>query len=343
MADDKDDQDRDATAASQPLYDWWLRAVPGFFGAAAPPPGQDAPAPAAASRPFPLDMASQALSASQSLLASLYEAYLRLLVVGQPGEQLRFFESLVEDRIAGLADKLVGIGQAFSGHPNLAELQARLTGAPLTALGEALKPLSLNLDRAYGGLFDAIGLAPLRSLEAAGRDLALAAVAQRQAQVEYLEVVAGALGKGAETLVVRLAEAGQRGESIDSLLALVRLWARTTDEAMHTSMQTPRALEASAKLLRTAARARQLQQRLVAIASEALDVPTRADVDEAYREIQELKRELRRLRKAAPELPAAGPAPEAQDAATPPPPAGESRAKARARAPRTRSKNSPTA
>ena len=39
------------------------------------------------------------------------------------------------------------------------------------------------------------------------------------------------------------------------------------------------------------------QQRVVAIASEALNVPTRAEVDDAYREIQELKREMRRLRK----------------------------------------------
>ena len=37
----------------------------------------------------------------------------------------------------------------------------------------------------------------------------------------------------------------------------------------------------------------------MAIASEALNVPTRAEVDDAYREIQELKRELRRMRKSS--------------------------------------------
>ena len=77
----------------------------------------------------------------------------------------------------------------------------------------------------------------------------------------------------------------------------MRLWARAADEAMHTAMRSPDALEASARLVRTATRSRGQQQRVVAIASQALNIPTRAEVDEAYREIQELKRELRRLRK----------------------------------------------
>ena len=99
--------------------------------------------------------------------------------------------------------------------------------------------------------------------------------------------------------------------SVDTMLALVRLWARTMDEAMHDAMQSPRALQATAKLIRASASSRQQQQRIVAIASEALNVPTRAEVDDAYREIQELKRELRRLRKGVPldsPTPAATPA-----------------------------------
>jgi class III poly(R)-hydroxyalkanoic acid synthase PhaE subunit len=172
-------------------------------------------------------------------------------------------------------------------------------GAPLAAGAKALEPLTLNLERAFGGLVDAFGLAPLRDLQEAQRDLSLAAVAHRQAQVEYLEVAAGALSQGAEALTTRLVEMGQRGESVDSLLGLVRLWAQTTDGAMHRAMQTPRALEASAKLVRASARSRQQQQRVVAILSQALHMPTRAELDDAFREIQELKRELRRMRKSA--------------------------------------------
>jgi hypothetical protein len=90
---------------------------------------------------------------------------------------------------------------------------------------------------------------------------------------------------------------GKNGESVDSLLGLVRLWSRSADEAIHAAMQSPQALEAAARLVRASTQTRLQQQRIVAIASEALNVPTRAEVDDAYREIQELKRELRRLRK----------------------------------------------
>jgi len=322
MTADRNDQDRDGAASSQALYRWWLGALPsllgGFVSPAAKPTGtaQEGGRPA----PFPVDQVAQALPLAQRWLGSLYETYLRTLVASRPGEEMRTVEEFVEDRVAGMADRLVDIGQAFSGHPNLAELSSRLTGAPLTALGEALKPLSLNLERAYGGLADAFGLAPMRALEEVARDAALATMAHRQAQVEYLEVVAGALHKGAEALTLRLAEMGQRGESVDSMLALVRLWARTTDEAMHAAMQSPRALDASAKLLRAGARSRQQQQRVVAIMSEALNVPTRAEVDEAYRAIQELKRELRRMRKATaapPPLEAAAPPARSRAAKTP--------------------------
>ncbi len=74
---------------------------------------------------------------------------------------------------------------------------------------------------------------------------------------------------------------------------------------MHGAMQGPDALAASADLVRTRARTRQQKQRIVAIASEALNIPTRAEVDDAYREIQELKRQVRRLRKPVTPAPAA--------------------------------------
>ena len=50
-------------------------------------------------------------------------------------------------------------------------------------------------------------------------------------------------------------------------------------------------------MIRAGTRYREASHRLVAIASEAINVPTRVEVDEAYRHIQELKREVRRLRR----------------------------------------------
>lgn len=293
---DKDNNAEGTPPSAEALYNWWLGALPNMLGALGTPEGK-ADAPAA---PFPVGSMTQALGLAQGWLGSLYENYLRAVVTARPGEEGKSAETFVTDQVNSMANRLVGMGQAFSGTSGLAEMGSRLTGTPLAAFSEAMKPLSLNLERAYGGLADAFGLAPVRAMDQAMRDMALAAMARRQAQTEYLEVVVGALRQGSENLTRRFAEMAQKGESVDSMLGLVRLWARTTDEAMHAAMQSPRALEAQTKLLRASSRARLQTQQVVAIASEALNIPTRGEVDAAYREIQELKRELRRLRKPPP-------------------------------------------
>ena len=90
-----------------------------------------------------------------------------------------------------------------------------------------------------------------------------------------------------------------RGERVESLLELVRHWAKAIDRAMHEAMQSERGLQATARVVRAATEHRQQLQTAVGLVSEALHIPTRAELDEAYREIQELKRELRRLKKSA--------------------------------------------
>ena len=65
-------------------------------------------------------------------------------------------------------------------------------------------------------------------------------------------------------------------------------------------MQDGPGLAATAKVFRASTLHRQHLQKAIGLASEALHVPTRTDMDEAFREIQELKRELRRLKRALP-------------------------------------------
>lgn len=259
--------------------------LPAFFGGAAD--GQAAGLPSA----------TDPLKLTGDLLDALYGGYLRMLTAGRPGNELGPLQELLQGRGTAVADLFSGFVRALSGNPAFASLGQWLADKPPGAIGDALKPLVLNIEHAYGGLADAFGLAPMREFDRARQEMVSAAVAHRKAQADYFTVVAGALGKGAEALMARLAEMSQRGESVDTLLALLRLWAHTTDKALHDAMQSPPALKASSELLRAAARLRQQQQRVVVIASEALHMPTRVEMDDAYREIQELKRELRRLRK----------------------------------------------
>ena len=279
----------DASAqGSDPLYGWWFDAVPNFLKGLVPATGADTATSAlnGAAAPVPIAQVEQALGLAQRLMRPLYDTLFQALVLNEPGEAFDWIEQSLQDRMGDLTDRLTTMNQALSGQP-----------APFDALAESMKPLSLNLERAFGGLADAFGLASSRELHQALTGMAAAAVAHRQAQAEYLGLVASALAKANDALVSQLADMGQRGESVDSVKALVRLWARAADESMHAAMRSPNALEASARLVRTATRSRAQQHRVVAIASRALNIPTRAEVDDAYREIQELKRELRRLRK----------------------------------------------
>ena len=164
----------------------------------------------------------------------------------------------------------------------------------------ASNPLATGMERTFGALADAFGLGPGRELATVWAELIAAATARQAAQAEYLLTVAEAWRKGTEQLMVDLAAMGRRGERAESMLALLRLWAKVVDAALHDAMQSEQGLQATARVVRAATRQRQQLQRVAGLVGDCLHIATRADVDEAYREIQELKRELRKLKKSAP-------------------------------------------
>jgi class III poly(R)-hydroxyalkanoic acid synthase PhaE subunit len=177
-------------------------------------------------------------------------------------------------------------------------MQGLLPGAQTPAAGS--DQLRLGIERTFGGLGDAFGLGPMRELEQAWREMLVASAAKRRAQVEYLALVAQAWNKGTLGLIQELQAMGARGERVESLLAFIRLWAKSVDAPLHETMQEARGLEVTAKVIRASSQHREQLQKTIGLASEALHMPTRKDMDDAFREIQELKRELRRLKKVLP-------------------------------------------
>jgi hypothetical protein len=180
-------------------------------------------------------------------------------------------------------------------------------GAPLlfaagtASGGRSSNPLQLGADRTFGAIADAFGMRPMRDMQEAWVALSEAETERRAAQVAYIAIAAKAWGDGTRALVARLEQMRRAGEHVTSFLEFVRLWARENDKALHAAMQSEQGLAAAARAVRASNKQRAELQRLVALTSQALNVPTRAEVDDAYREIQELKRELRRLKKGAPQ------------------------------------------
>ncbi|MBL8484209.1 MAG: hypothetical protein JNJ60_18580, partial [Rhodocyclaceae bacterium] len=294
-----------AAQSAQALYDWWLGVLPRLFagmparqvaGAGAAPAtsaaaGADADG-AKPAAPFPVAQIVQALAGAQQTLAPLYQAYAQALAANimQP-PVLGVLPLSGDAQVRQFAEILGNFGKALS-------LPLALPGGALNTWnnfvrqdGAVLGSLVSGAERTFGAVADALGLAPSRDLREAWQTMESAALAKQQAQAEYLGVIARIWSKGVDGLRTQLTDMAGRGQSIESVSALIRLWAKVVDAAAHDAMQSEDGLQASAKMIRAATRYRQAAHKVVAIMSEAMNVPTRAEVDAAYREIQELKRE----------------------------------------------------
>ena len=155
-------------------------------------------------------------------------------------------------------------------------------------------------ERTFGGVSDALGFGPIRKLQAAWQELLATGMAQNETRMAYAMLVQGAFTAGLDGLLQRLAAMADAGERVDSVLALLRLWAIATEDAVHQVLQSEKGLAATAALSRAGVAHRKKVQHIADIVADSLDMATRRDLDEAFREIQALKRELRAQRAPVP-------------------------------------------
>jgi hypothetical protein len=280
------------------LYAGWTRAMADAMRMLAPgalPVASEASetAPAAAAAPFPIGQIHDALGVFAAALPQLYQSYLPLLSQGRITTEP--FEAPARTAANAVDAMLAPLQQAPSG---LAAPDGwlALTAGALPGAAQ----LQLGIERTFGGLGEAFGLGPLRQLHEAWREMLLASVAKQRAQGEYLALVAQAFASGTASLMHELQAMALRGERVESLLAFIRMWVKAVDAPMHDAMQGGAGLAATAKVIRASTAHRQQVQKVVGIASTAMHMPTRDDMSEAFREIQELKRQVRRLKRALP-------------------------------------------
>jgi hypothetical protein len=206
------------------------------------------------------------------------------------------------DAAPGLQDRAADAMRPFQeAQKAWVDMATGLAGSPQAYL--------TGFDRTFGGLFDALGLGPMRKLQAALQELATATVTQDQWRASYAMLIQGAFVSGLERLMMQLAAKADAGERVDSVLALLRMWAMATEQAVHEVLQSEQGLTATAALTRAGLAHRRKLQQVASIAADALDLSTRRDLDDVYRELHELKRELRALRSSANAVPPTKPRP----------------------------------
>ncbi len=275
----------DPTQGAQAVYDFWLSLIPQFMGQLGAPPGAGPQAPPTIpwmnALLFPADQIAKAAQMTQQSLQTMAQAIAPMMTdAAMPNMLAQWAAALPPSAVPAMQS----IGQSWSDFGIHMDL-------PTSA------ELNTAFDRTYGALTDALGLGPTRQLHAAWQDLLKAAAAQQEARASYALVVNSAFTGGYERLVKRLADMVTAGERIDSVFALLKLWGACTEDAVHETLQSERGLAATVALTRASLSHRKAVQRVAGIIADMLDLATRRDLDEAFREIQALKRELRNARR----------------------------------------------
>ena len=329
----------DTAAGAEAVYDFWLGLIPQFFGqfgvrlpagakAAAHSAAKSAPSDwfaqwSAAMLPFAEGLPKSAGDAATQAAQTMFGPWAAMMapyaggaakpVAGAPSAT-GATSSLLAPWMAALPFAQAAPGAAGSDataaamQPFHTAQQAWLDTVAQMGFASPQSYLT-GFERTFGGLFDALGFGPMRKLQAACQELATASLAQNHARAAYAMVVQGAFTSGLERLMLQLGSMADAGERVESVLTLLKMWAVKTEEAVHEVLQSEQGLVATAALTRAGLSHRRKLQRVAGIVADSLDLATRRELDDVYRELHELKRELRVLRQPAPSKIASATAP----------------------------------
>jgi hypothetical protein len=160
-------------------------------------------------------------------------------------------------------------------------------------------PLLAGFRHVFAGAHDAVGWGVYSQLADAMTEVGAADLAARESQGAVWKLFGEIWQKAQARFGDELKAMRSRGESFADVQAFLAAWTRALDPVAHEALQSEAGVAASAAAMRTASRLRVAQNRAVELVSEIYNVPTRAEVDEAYRLIHELRKEVRALRKRA--------------------------------------------
>ena len=186
---------------------------------------------------------------------------------------------------------------------SVADWLGRLAGTS-GAVGEGFTllhehPIAAGLERVFVRSSDALGLGPATAIRRASIELARAEQAWKQSQRTLFDLYGETWASVTLRIAGRLQTNVAHGSPVGSAMTLLDVWAKAAEEAFHEVLQSERGLEATAAHMRALARRKRARQSLVNIVAAEIGVPTREELDDAYRMINALKREVRTLKKAA--------------------------------------------
>ena len=176
------------------------------------------------------------------------------------------------------------------------------------AMGDGSAPIELmNLywdtyERTFGRLLESPSLGYSRELNERLLKGFDAWLGFRRVSYEYQVLLAGSWAKAFERLSQKLISVAQTGEKVESLRQLLFLWIDVIEEAFLGVFRTEEYIQMQGRLVDKAMAYRVQEREIVEGFLKVSHVPSRSELDEAYRRIYELGKEVKQLKKAMQEV-----------------------------------------
>ena len=103
--------------------------------------------------------------------------------------------------------------------------------------------------------------------------------------------------QAASSFAAELGARAGRGDAMPDLRGALTSWNQLLEQHLQAAMQSDQYTAAQARLLRNVMRHRLAQRAALEPVLEHFDLPTRSELDQAYRTIHELRREVREMRR----------------------------------------------
>lgn len=152
-------------------------------------------------------------------------------------------------------------------------------------------------ERTIGGITEIPGLGSNRELNAKLMRGFDAYVDFQKVSAEYQTILSRTFGKAFERYMEKLVSFSEEGKTIDSIQDLMNLWLDTIDESFTRMYVSEEYLEAQKQLAAAGMTFKMRQQDILEVFLGMFDLPTRSELDDAYRSLNELRREVRALKK----------------------------------------------
>ena len=153
-------------------------------------------------------------------------------------------------------------------------------------------------ERTFGGITEVPGMGYNRELNAKllrGFD---AWVDTQKVSAEYHTMLTKTFSNAFETFMGKLVTMSEKGEVIDSIQDLTNLWFDTIDDTFTHLYVSEDYLDLQNRLSGATMINKMAQQEVLEVFQEMLDMPTRSELDDAYRSLNDLRKEVKALKRA---------------------------------------------